>query len=313
MSTTTDPQTSPKWRGDISLIPSTEPPNIRITSQWVGPQWAQELLQLTEQAGFRNRRLKPLNVARISHDLLNGRYTFTGESIILDQHGLLLDGRHRLQACVDTGIPLGWCVVVRDVDREAFKFMDTGSKRTTSDQLGILGSKNQATEASLAAFVVRYMEATSKSIDPYINLHTDLPQRGLIAPWEAIEKWEGQREEMVLCARKGSSLTKKVPATALALSFTYWLQRRMSKAAAAQFFEHLMDGAGLEQNHPIYALRERLFSNRMRPKGQQGLDSESMIYLIMRAWDAWVDQEPLSQLRIPKSGRLMVRSVTDFS
>ena len=54
---------------------------------------------------LRNRRLNAGHMKKLSIDIRNGRYVFTGQPVIRDQNGYLRDGQHRLIAIKEAGYP----------------------------------------------------------------------------------------------------------------------------------------------------------------------------------------------------------------
>jgi len=68
--------------------------------------------------------------------MLAGEWLVNGESIKFDWNGELVDGQHRLAAIVKAKTAQ-WFFVVRELDPEVFKTLDTGRKRSASDVFAI--------------------------------------------------------------------------------------------------------------------------------------------------------------------------------
>ena len=77
-----------------------------------------------------NRPLRAVNVTYFAKQMENGKWELNGEPIIIARNGDIMDGQHRLWACIECGIPLT-VYVVRGVDMDTFHTLDTGSKRST--------------------------------------------------------------------------------------------------------------------------------------------------------------------------------------
>ena len=77
---------------------------------------------------------------------LHGALTTT---IKLDQFGQVMDGQHRLLACIMAAMPIR-SLVARGVDRDVFPVLDTGKNRTPGDVIGIAGYQNRVAIASTA-------------------------------------------------------------------------------------------------------------------------------------------------------------------
>lgn len=81
-----------------------------------------------------NRKINKANLAKIEDDVRRGEYTFTGQPIIRDDHGRLLDGQHRLMAFANCGYPPVKCLLVtvhgdNTMTTNAYLHMDSGVSR----------------------------------------------------------------------------------------------------------------------------------------------------------------------------------------
>lgn len=83
------------------------------------------------QRGVRSKEVKMLSEA-----MTRGEWILTHQGIAFDTNGKLIDGQHRLMAIIEANIPQD-CLVVTGVDPAAFKVLDIGAKRSTSDMLAI--------------------------------------------------------------------------------------------------------------------------------------------------------------------------------
>lgn len=100
-----------------------------------------------------NRRIIEHQVQSLINEIANG-WQLNGETIKFDKYGNLIDGQHRLTACVKSGIPFQ-SYVVFGLDNHVFDTIDVGSKRKGADCLSIIGAQNNR---SLSAIVKAYCE-----------------------------------------------------------------------------------------------------------------------------------------------------------
>ena len=103
---------------------------------------------------LRNRRLNAGHMKKLSMDIRNGRYVFTGQPVIRDQNGYLRDGQHRLIAIKESGypaIPLLLVTLKGDTSHieQAYDRMDINKSRTYSQRLEHKGLDHARTIASL--------------------------------------------------------------------------------------------------------------------------------------------------------------------
>ena len=110
-----------------------------------------------------NRKVTERNVTAIARALSNNEWALNGETIKFDVDGNVIDGQHRLLACVRTGIPFE-SYIIKNLPSESFTTIDIGSKRTASDILSIHEAPNAT---NLAAIIKCYVEARyNKSYSP---------------------------------------------------------------------------------------------------------------------------------------------------
>lgn len=100
-----------------------------------------------------NRPITKLHVRHFCEIMQRGEMVMNGETIILDANDNVLNGQHRLTACVQSGISFD-SLLVRGVDIEAFKTIDGGKKRSVADALSMQGESNATNlAAAVQAFV----------------------------------------------------------------------------------------------------------------------------------------------------------------
>lgn len=102
-----------------------------------------------------NRKITEKNVVGIMRALSNNEWSLNGETIKFDFEGNVIDGQHRLMACLRSGIPFK-SYVVRNLPPETFTTIDIGTKRTAIDVLSIHQVPNSN---NLAAIIKCYVES----------------------------------------------------------------------------------------------------------------------------------------------------------
>ena len=98
----------------------------------ITPEIAAQLLELN----IKNRDVKKTNVSYLEFEMQAGEFHFNGESIILSVTGYVLDGQHRLMACVSTGKAFQTVLVLGVPDKDMCT-IDTGPTRTAVDSMKI--------------------------------------------------------------------------------------------------------------------------------------------------------------------------------
>lgn len=131
-------------------------PPVRSVVIEFHPDIASQLLQTCNK---KNRPLTERFVRRLAADF-HESYELTGDTIKFSRKGTLLDGQHRLHACVKDNRPLLTHVVFGIEDR-VFDVLDQGRKRTAADVLALCGVENHTTIAAAINYV-RYITSGSQ-------------------------------------------------------------------------------------------------------------------------------------------------------
>lgn len=101
------------------------------------PQAAATILKEHNQ---QNRPMTFSQLKLLENTMLLGQWMLTGETIIFTKAETLLNGQHRLTACVNSGVEIPVLVVV-GVEPVAFKYMDLTAKRKLQHVLTMMGYK----------------------------------------------------------------------------------------------------------------------------------------------------------------------------
>lgn len=104
------------------------------------PEWAQRLLL----ANPKNRTISKNAVAAMVRDMQQGKWRLNGDAIRVAETGELMDGQHRLTACVVAGISFE-TVLMTGLNRDDQLTIDRGRPRGIGDNLtmayGVQGGK----------------------------------------------------------------------------------------------------------------------------------------------------------------------------
>lgn len=112
---------------------------------------------LLKNHNFKNRGLKKHQKAFLQRQIDGGKFVYNGETIIVGDNNQILNGQHRLTACVATGKSIE-VLIVFGVPAAAFVTVDQGARRGGADVLAIEGHKN-----------CNNLAATLRQIDNYFK------------------------------------------------------------------------------------------------------------------------------------------------
>ncbi len=107
-----------------------------------------------------NRKIRERDVNALCRDIKNGNIVLTHQGIAFDAEGNLIDGQHRLTACVKAGVPID-VLVTRGIEFKNAGFVDVGIKRNLQDSFVFSGKykdspafRNTATAGAVRKLVL---------------------------------------------------------------------------------------------------------------------------------------------------------------
>ena len=227
----------------------------------------------------KNRKISSYHVEFIEEQLMTGVWEVNGETIKFKTDGTLVDGQHRLQACINTGKSFQtW--VCRGLTNNAFHTIDMGRSRNFGDYLAAEGVKNSA----LTASAVRWLWIFE---DPN-RMRMRLSTKVALPILEANPKLGASVAYILQCG------AQKLAPGGLCAAIHYRGVKRY-KGAADRFFEQLGYGDRLGRTQPVFHLRQTLLG--IRTEGVSW-HRETMGKLVLKAWRATVKHERLKELSL---------------
>jgi hypothetical protein len=249
---------------------------VKVSNEVITPEIAKQMLA----ANSGNRTVSQANVKKIVRSMLAGDFVLNGDSIRIDSDGELLDGQHRLIACVESGVSFQ-SIVIRGLDRSVFRTIDQGSTRRASDVLSCIKEANAKTLA-----------ATLRLIDSYEKGTIDSGRRTMQDNYKIIdllEKYPKARDSVSVVGKKLRGLISESGASAC-----HYLFASRDSVAADLMIEQLHTGRGMQDGSPVFLLRERLLANLTN---RSKLPDVHKIALMIKAWNSLRDGKPIKQLK----------------
>ena len=120
----------------------------------VTPETAREWLK--RNGG--NRAMRRSTIDQYAKRMMSGQWVITDQGVSFDVHGNLINGQHRLEAIVKSGVA-AVLLVVRGLPSEARRGIDQGLRRTTADRLRV--DKRIAEVCSLAGRIYGHEDSPS--------------------------------------------------------------------------------------------------------------------------------------------------------
>ena len=124
---------------------------------YINPEMAAQLL--TDNSS--NRRINRNHVISLSKEMKAGQWRYNGQAVVVGIDGTLIDGQHRLTACVESDTSF-LTELIRGVESDAFDTIDIGKIRSAGDTLTTVSFKNANNLAALSKLYYLYKEKDDK-------------------------------------------------------------------------------------------------------------------------------------------------------
>lgn len=239
-----------------------EVPRKYSTVETITPEMAQRWLR----GNTKNRHHSSSVVREYARAMLENRWRVNGESIKLTADDRLLDGQHRLLACIEADCEFK-SYVVRGIDGDTFDTIDTGKKRTAGDILGIDGCRN----FNAVAAAVRWVTLIRSGLFRMSSCKMSADEVRLF--------WAAEMEIEESTAR--AMAAKRMLAPGLAGGLHYLFSKK-DPEQADRFFQDIGNGVDLKGGDAVFVLRERVIKDRM---SKSKLLQEEVAALCIRAWN----------------------------
>lgn len=242
------------------------------------PIMAQELLALNNN----NRRVKKERVSQYSASMKRGQWQYTGDAIRVAKttkgEDVLVDGQHRLMACVESRVSFE-TLVITGLPDSVFRVIDRGVTRTNGDVLRMAGFVDSVQIGSM----VRPIIALDAGMNPL--MHGTL---GLITGDDLVAFCEANADLINWAKALGDKGSKGVGGIKSAWGmFAIFGSRVRGPKLVEQFIDECVKGVGLVDGDPRLALRSFL----LKTGSSHGVTARNYreAGTIMRAFNAYID------------------------
>lgn len=235
------------------------------------------------ERGGVNRKINSTNLAKCVDSIGSESWAHNGETIKFSKSGRLLDGQHRLSACVQTG-KIFWSLVVTGLDEDVFTTIDSGKRRSLSDVLTVNGEEN----TGLLAKSLTLLEAYELGV---IAQHVGFRKGTAHSRKLVLDRHPGLRD-VVGAVASLSTKTFRKPSIAVGV----YLAGLNDPTVAAEMFKKLKDGTNLSATDPMLVLRNKLFAFQGLTRGSRIPDSFTAA-VVFKGINAYFAKAEVSQIR----------------
>lgn len=242
------------------------------SAEWelITPDVAEELLKLNDN----NRNPRPDRINKYARAIDLGDWGLTGQPIIIDWNGKLMDGQHRLMAVVQTGTSV-WILVVRGVDPELMPLIDKGAARTAGDAFAWAGVQNSNVVAAAMRQFLALVYGTGTRDSHTLNTITDQEMIDAFVEYEAFIAW---------AAPVATNVWRSIKLSASQyLTTMLWLSLNGCEPETIQeFSDQLITGANLDEGSPILALRNWALHVKVT---KRRLRRDEVLIAVVKTWN----------------------------
>ena len=270
-----------------------------MTSQveTITPEMAEALIGAS--GAVENRSVRGPAVTMLAGAIERGEWVLNGESIVIDEHGILLDGQHRLHAVVRAGVSIR-TIVVRGVPREAMITLDIGRARTIGDNLTVRGVRNANQVGATARWLWTFEAGDFRGVQARLTNTQSL---------DMVEERPGL-EDFVARHRGPSAFRRICPVGNMFTAFCFAIGQSgdlRARQKIEDFGERVVHGEQLMHGDPEMALRNRWIVLK-EARGFLGGSRGAVLHLtyILRAWNARYSGRNITKLAMRRvEGMLM--------
>lgn len=247
----------------------------------INPKVAEEMLK----RNISNRRLNIEHIRSLSKQMKDGKWLFDGAPIKFSSAGGLLDGQHRLNAIIRSKTSQKF-LILTNIDSEAFKVMDTGRKRTSSDILGIKGYENTGGLSAAIKFILSHKKGLNaiKANDTKSITNTEI--------LEFVEKNPIIIDLYKECAPLYKTFSRILPISIICAYRFLFNEKNVNDAK--NFWIGVCTGLNLEEDSPLKALRDKLTYNKINRVEMNRKEKKAYI---IKAWVAYRLKKKIKLLR----------------
>lgn len=251
--------------------------NATATTRWilVTPELATRWL---EENNWNNRPVRDAWVSRLAADMTAGKWRGqNGEAIKFDTAGRLVDGQHRLWACVQSGKAFE-SLLVEGVDPDSYSTIDIGAKKALQDFIGPMGGeKNVHLLSSALRLVYAWQHGRLHSLRDGKIMPTIAELETTLADHPKL------RVSVAYVAGHKAVRDVLVGSFACLVHYAGLLEDKVSTVEA--FLDRVGNGVGLESDDPVYQLRKFLLTQRGPTPGKRRTGREFVLALTIKAWN----------------------------
>jgi len=244
-----------------------------------------------------NRKLSKAAVDRWVIEMKAGRWDPDASDIKFARTGDLIDGQHRLKACVQAGVPFA-TTIKTGLSLDTKRRVDVGLRRNTSHTFQMEGIYEANNVAAAINLRLRYEAAEARGLkhDASPSMRRDVVA---LSPDAALE-YLGKHPEHTKTAPVAGQMHKTGPGISKSVWFAFMAMAAAQEERDAFTFANEVLGGEMRPGSPVMALYRYLAAIAARPKTgklvQERNASDKSLTVLLTVWNAWRMDETLDRV-----------------
>ncbi|AUR89673.1 hypothetical protein NVP1131O_04 [Vibrio phage 1.131.O._10N.222.49.A8] len=247
---------------------------IKIT-----PEIAKEILK----KNIKNRKLNKSHVSRLANEMLSGNWSYTGDAIKVSTDDVLVDGQHRLEAVISSGVSID-IELITGVSKDSFSKIDSGLKRSAGQVVQMSGMKNPNNVAAIAKVMLNIKDNGGVNGNFAI---TAKRYSNCAIHSEAERIHDDLDESQIIPKMKKEKINTPTQAA------MFWLYMNNDKDLVNDFVDHVSNGLFSSSDDPCKRLKDKLTDMR---GSTSMLFATTAMALTFKAWNAFVEGKKIKRL-----------------
>jgi hypothetical protein len=265
----------------------------KLADGWhiISPEMAEKIL-LRNPAGA-NRRAVLANIVYYAEQMARDDWPETGQPLIFDVNGDLLDGQHRLWACYLAGIPFATYVVnQRKPIPAAFAYIDNVKARTSKDALATAGLNGLSGVTAQTVVIAQYYEADAYTADRKHKVPRLSPKQVI----DYVEAHPNIRRGVLLMAGEHASATAMITHRDVAAFAAVKILDLHDEYTLDQFMNDLgTEDEDFGPGSPILALQHVLKLNSV---AKEPMQKHQVLAHVIKAFNALIAGEQVKKISL---------------
>jgi hypothetical protein len=257
--------------------------SISSSVEEITPSRARKLLKKNTM----NRTINMKSVRAYIHEMTFGNWACNGETIIISDKGMLLDGQQRLTAIEMSGVSVA-SVVVYGVKKADFDTMDQGRKRTNGTILDLSGKKHGTILSASIKAVTLYNEQCTMTDHFGMQFTPRMAKAQLL-------KFKGIEESVALAFSHKRPLFSHTVIASL-----HYIFSAIDKNEGATFIRAIVTG-DVAGNLELLKVREFFLDLKMNQKTKYAMNNRNYVCgVLIKSWNAWRKGDTLKDFEYTK-------------